>query len=65
MATRTQQSTTRPAPLALTEGATTPNPGTVNALAWSITVSGWMRWTGTKWTVTTDSYATRTKYGVD
>lgn len=65
MATRSQESTTRPVQLAPAEGATTPNPGTSNALVWSTSAVAWMRWTGTHWTSTADSFATRIKYGVD
>ncbi len=49
MATRTEQSYNRPIAIAVIEGATTPNPGTVNAVALSTLTGGWMRWTGTQW----------------
>jgi hypothetical protein len=50
VAATSQQSALRPVQLAVAEGATTPNPGTTNALAWSTTLGGMVRWTGTAWT---------------
>lgn len=50
MATRTGQSTLLPVQLAVAEGAVAPDPGSTNALAYSTTLNGLVRWTGTKWT---------------
>lgn len=50
MSARSHQSALRPVQLAVAEGATTPDPGTSNALAWSTTLGGMARWTGTAWT---------------
>lgn len=50
MATRNDQSTSKPVQLAVTEGGTTPNPGTTNAVAFSTITNTLMRWTGSAWT---------------
>jgi hypothetical protein len=39
-----------PATAAIDDGDTTPNPGTVNAIALSTVTMGLMRWTGAAWT---------------
>ncbi len=52
--------------LAVADGATTPNPGVVNALALSSTTGAMMRWTGTKWTpllAAAPSFASVVKFG--
>jgi len=53
MTTRAQQSATKPVVLAIAEGATTPNPGVVNAVAFSSTTLVFMRWNGSAWTTAT------------
>jgi hypothetical protein len=65
MSTRSQQSFIKPVVLAVSEGATTPNPGIVNTLVLSSTSGMYMRWTGSVWTGVTASLATTTKWGVD
>lgn len=49
MPARTQQSFTRPVVLPVIDGSTTPNPGTVNAVAMSSVSGMFMRWTGSYW----------------
>jgi hypothetical protein len=66
MATRQQQSSERPVQMALADGASTPNPGTTNAVLYSTTTNSWMRWTGSAWIcVVATNYASMTKFGVD
>lgn len=43
------QSYFKPLVAAIAEGATTPDPGTTNAVALSTTTGAFMRWTGTEW----------------
>lgn len=50
MTSRAQQSLTRPVVLAVIEGSTTPNPGTLNAVALSTLTGLFMRWNGSYWT---------------
>jgi hypothetical protein len=50
VSTRAAQSYTKPVTAAIAEGATTPDPGTVGAVALSDTTGAFMRWTGTAWT---------------
>lgn len=50
MSTRAAQSYTQPVTAAVAEGATTPDPGTTNAVLLSSTTGAFMRWTGTSWT---------------
>ncbi len=53
MTTRARQSNTKPVVLAIAEGATSPNPGVVNAIAFSSTTLVFMRWSGSAWTTAT------------
>ncbi len=53
MTTRAQHSNTKPVVLAIAEGATSPNPGVVNAVAFSSTTLVFMRWSGSAWTTAT------------
>ncbi len=53
MATKAQQSYIRPVVASVAEGATTPDPGTTNAVLFSTSTGMFMRWTGTVWTSAT------------
>ena len=50
MGARAEQSYSKPVVLAIAEGATSPNPGVTNAIAFSSTTLVFMRWNGTAWT---------------
>lgn len=66
MSGRQQASYTRPVVAAIADGATTPNPGVVNTLAWSSTTLTWVRWNGSAWDIAAPhTYAYTFKWGVD